>query len=59
MRVHDLDPEKRSIAQFNTWSQDYDQKRFWPFYFSNKAVLQTINPQSGSSVLDVGFRLTM
>lgn len=46
--------EKRSIEQFNTWSKDYDQKRFWPFYFSNAAVLQTVNPQESSSILDVG-----
>lgn len=54
MKAHDLDLEKHSIEQFNTWSLDYDQKRFWPFYFSNRAVLQTINPESGSSILDVG-----
>lgn len=54
MKAHDLDLEKHSIAQFDTWSQDYDQKRFWPFYFSNKAVLQSINPKSGSTILDVG-----
>jgi len=48
------DLEKQSVEQFNTWSKDFDQKRFLPFYFSNKAVLKTLNPQHGSSILDVG-----
>jgi ubiquinone/menaquinone biosynthesis C-methylase UbiE len=48
------DLEKSSIAQFNTWAKDYDRKRFWPFYFSNKAVLLALNPQDGASVLDIG-----
>jgi ubiquinone/menaquinone biosynthesis C-methylase UbiE len=48
------DLEKQSIAQFNAWSKDYDQKRFLPFYFSNKAVLNSLNPRLGSSILDVG-----
>ena len=48
------DLEKQSVEQFNTWSKDFDQKRFWPFYFSNKAVLNTLNPQPDSSILDVG-----
>jgi ubiquinone/menaquinone biosynthesis C-methylase UbiE len=54
MKTHDFDLEKDSVAQFNIWSQDYDQKRFWVFYFSNRAVLQSINPQKGTAILDVG-----
>jgi ubiquinone/menaquinone biosynthesis C-methylase UbiE len=48
------DLEKQSVEQFNTWSKDFDQKRFLPFYFSNRTVLKTLNPQYGSSILDVG-----
>jgi ubiquinone/menaquinone biosynthesis C-methylase UbiE len=48
------DLEKDSIEQFNTWSKDYDQKRFLPFYLSNRAVLNTLKPQPDSSILDVG-----
>jgi ubiquinone/menaquinone biosynthesis C-methylase UbiE len=48
------DLEKNSVAQFDTWAKDYDRKRFWPFYFSNKAVLMAFNPQDGTSILDIG-----
>ncbi len=46
--------EERSITQFNAWARDFDRKIFWPFYFSNKALLTKMNPAVGSSILDVG-----
>ena len=48
------DLEDHSIEQFNAWAQDYDQRRFWPFYWANRAVLRAIDPQAGSFILDVG-----
>jgi len=48
------DFEKRSVEQFNAWAKDYDQKHYWPFHFSNLALLKKINPAIGSSILDVG-----
>lgn len=52
--MHMDDLEQRSIEQFNIWASNYDQKRFWSFYFSNKAVLHALNPHNNSSILDVG-----
>ena len=48
------DLERRSIDQFNAWSKDYDRKRYWPFYFSNRAIVHVLNPQPGFHILDVG-----
>jgi ubiquinone/menaquinone biosynthesis C-methylase UbiE len=46
--------ELKSIKQFNKWSKNYDRKLYWPFYFSNKAILQSIVINKDASVLDVG-----
>ncbi len=53
-KVNMNDLEQQSIEQFNIWATNFDQKRFWPFYFSNKAVLQALSPHWNSSILDVG-----
>jgi len=46
--------ELKSIKQFNNWSKDYDRKLFWPFYFSNKAIIKSTLINRDLSVLDVG-----
>ncbi|MBN1304676.1 MAG: hypothetical protein JXA13_09605 [Anaerolineales bacterium] len=45
------DLEEKSTEQFNAWSKDYEQKRFLPFYFSNRALLQVILSGNGSASL--------
>jgi len=51
------DSEKHSIIQFNKWAQTYDKNfiSYYHFYYLNKQVTKLLNPQRGSSVLDIGF----
>ena len=49
-----INQEKRSIQQFDIWAKDFDRKGFLPFYFSNKAVFNVINPIDGETILDIG-----
>lgn len=50
--MHDL--ERRSIRQFDRWAQDYDQQLYWAFYLSNRALATLLDPDPGTSFLDVG-----
>lgn len=46
--------EERSRKQFDSWSNNYDKNFHFPFYFSNKAIVELIDPQNGASMLDLG-----
>jgi SAM-dependent methyltransferase len=46
--------ELRSRIQFNDWSKNYDRRLYWPFYLSNRTIIQSITIERGSSILDVG-----
>lgn len=52
MDVHTI--EKHSVQQFDKWAEDYDKKRYFTFYNTNKALVKVLNPQAGSSILDIG-----
>lgn len=49
-----IDLEKQSIIQFDVWAKDFDRKRFLPFYFSNKAISNVVDPKNGETILDIG-----
>lgn len=46
--------EQKSISQFDAWTRNWGLKRNWQFFFSSKAILDTIELKNGMSILDVG-----
>jgi ubiquinone/menaquinone biosynthesis C-methylase UbiE len=46
--------EKNSTKQFDLWAKNYDRNLFWPFFFSNNAVIRELNLHKGNTLLDVG-----
>lgn len=55
MKYHQA--EHNTAHQFNKWAQTYDSNilSYYFFYWLNKSILRFLKPQSGSSLLDVGF----
>lgn len=52
--LHTDDLERQSVQQFNAWAKNYDQRWYWPFQLSNRAVVRALDLEPGFSILDVG-----